>query len=239
MCQSSATGELTDCACFELTRLCASPVLALESKLPHKAANVELRHRSLAANPTPESTSSPADNAGEAFAASPRRGDTPPPCAAATSENPPKAPSRATTSRHEKENIPQAGPASPCEPAPVTYRCKKHCLNGASRYAIYRVDDDAEVLRQQQRRSENGVVAAVLSGDGVVLAAATTTTTRRRPLSSMGLQRRHTIGSSRDVKFHPFPTPTSSSFRRVPSGQRLDEGEAWKRLGGARVASPV
>ncbi|EEC14776.1 hypothetical protein IscW_ISCW011244 [Ixodes scapularis] len=191
------------------------------------------------ANPTPGSTSSPADNAGEAFAASPRRGDTPPPCAAATPESPPKAPSRATTSRHEKENIPQAGPASPCEPAPVTYRCKKHCLNGASRYAIYRVDDDAEVLRQQQRRSENGVVAAVLSGDGVVLAAATTTTTRRRPLSSMGLQRRHTIGSSRDVKFHPFPTPTSSSFRRVPSGQRLDEGEAWKRLGGARVASPV
>uniref|UniRef100_A0A147BSQ5 Putative rho gtpase-activating protein 21 isoform x3 n=1 Tax=Ixodes ricinus TaxID=34613 RepID=A0A147BSQ5_IXORI len=195
------------------------------------------------ANPTPgstSSTSSPANNAGEAFAASPRRGDTPPPCAAANPENPPKAPSRAPTSRHEKENIPQAGPASSCEPAPVTYRCKKHCLNGASRYAIYRVDDDAEALRQQQRRSENGVVAAVLSGDGVVLAAAaTTTTTRRRPLSSMGLQRRHTIGSSRDVKFHPFPTPTSSSFRRVPSGQRLDEGEAWKRLGGARVASPV
>ncbi|CAN7997410.1 unnamed protein product [Ixodes hexagonus] len=195
----------------------------------------------------PSSTSSPASDTTvsptEAFAARPRREDPSPPRTAATPEDPPKAPSgpsRPPISRHEKENIPQATPTSPCEQPPsVTYRCKKQCLNGASRYAIYRVDDDVETLRQQQRRSENGVVAAALSGDAVVLAAAATTT-RRRPLSSMGLQRRHTIGSSRDVKFHPFPTPTSSSFRRVPSGQRLDENEAWKRVGGgARVASPV
>lgn len=193
------------------------------------------------ADPTPgqpSSTSPHANDANcEAFAVS-QQGEDSSPRTATTPEDPPKVASRTPTSRHEKENIPQATLALPCEQASVTYRCKKQCLNGASRYAIYRADDDAEALRRQQRRSENGVVAAALGGDAVVLAAATTT--RRRPLSSMGLQRRHTIGSSRDVKFHPFPTPTSSSVRRVPSGQRLDEGEAWKRVGGVpRVASPV
>lgn len=145
-------------------------------------------------------------------------------------------------SRHEKENIPQTssggGPAT-CGPA-VTYRCKKQCLNGAStRYAIYRVDDEAAAAQRppQQRHSENGVVAALVSrlveGEAVPMVA--NTGTRRRPLSSMGLQRRHTIGSSRDVKFHPFPT-----VRKVPSGQRTEDGGSeWKRATSLRVASPV
>ncbi|KAL1439105.1 hypothetical protein MTO96_047562 [Rhipicephalus appendiculatus] len=145
-------------------------------------------------------------------------------------------------SLHEKENIPQkmatssSGGAS-CGSA-VTYRCKKQCLNGAStRYAIYRVDDEvAGVGRPQQRHSENGVVAALVSRlvEGEVAAPLVTSGTRRRPLSSMGLQRRHTIGSSRDVKFHPFP-----SVRKVPSGQRTDDGGEWRRTASLRVASPV
>ncbi|XP_054932488.1 rho GTPase-activating protein 23-like isoform X5 [Dermacentor andersoni] len=145
-------------------------------------------------------------------------------------------------SLHEKENIPQkmatssSGGAS-CGSA-VTYRCKKQCLNGAStRYAIYRVDDEAAGAgRPQQRHSENGVVAALVSRlvEGEATAPLITSGTRRRPLSSMGLQRRHTIGSSRDVKFHPFP-----SVRKVPSGQRTDDGGEWRRTASLRVASPV
>lgn len=156
----------------------------------------------------------------------------------------PRQPSPASLfdSLHEKENIPQKMATSSSGGAScgstVTYRCKKQCLNGAStRYAIYRVDDEvAGVGRPQQRHSENGVVAALVSRlvEGEVAAPLVTSGTRRRPLSSMGLQRRHTIGSSRDVKFHPFP-----SVRKVPSGQRTDDGGEWRRTASLRVASPV
>lgn len=153
------------------------------------------------------------------------------------------SPANLFDSLHEKENIPQkmatsSSSGTSCGSA-VTYRCKKQCLNGAStRYAIYRVDDEvvAGVGRPQQRHSENGVVAALVSRlvEGEAAAPLVTSGTRRRPLSSMGLQRRHTIGSSRDVKFHPFP-----SVRKVPSGQRTDDGGEWRRTASLRVASPV
>lgn len=143
-------------------------------------------------------------------------------------------------SRHEKENIPQS---SSGVTTGVTFRCKKQCLNGAStRYAIYRVDDEAAAAAAQrppqQRHSENGVVAALVSRlvEGEAVPVVANTGTRRRPLSSMGLQRRHTIGSSRDVKFHPFPT----TVRKVPSGQRTEDGGCeWRRAASLRVASPV
>ncbi|XP_037510211.1 rho GTPase-activating protein 23 isoform X3 [Rhipicephalus sanguineus] len=161
-----------------------------------------------------------------------------------SSSQAPRQPSPASLfdSLHEKENIPQKMATSSSGGAScgstVTYRCKKQCLNGAStRYAIYRVDDEAAgVGRPQQRHSENGVVAALVSRlvEGEVAAPLVTSGTRRRPLSSMGLQRRHTIGSSRDVKFHPFP-----SVRKVPSGQRTDDGGEWRRTASLRVASPV
>ncbi|XP_077514456.1 rho GTPase-activating protein 23-like isoform X2 [Amblyomma americanum] len=157
-----------------------------------------------------------------------------------SSQAPPQPPTNLFDSLHEKENIPQTTTsAAPSCGSSVTYRCKKQCLNGAAatRYAIYRVDDEAAGAggRPQQRHSENGVVAALVSrlveGEAAPVAVGGT---RRRPLSSMGLQRRHTIGSSRDVKFHPFP-----SVRKVPSGQRTDDGVEWKRAASLRVASPV
>lgn len=157
-----------------------------------------------------------------------------------SSQASPQQPANLLDTLHEKENIPQTTTSTvPSCGSAVTYRCKKQCLNGAAatRYAIYRVDDEGAGAggRPQQRHSENGVVAALVSrlveGETASVAMGGT---RRRPLSSMGLQRRHTIGSSRDVKFHPFP-----SVRKVPSGQRTDDGVEWKRAASLRVASPV